>query len=262
MNAITIDTEEWFQVFYGSKEISRDEWSALKPRIQEMIESTLDLLLKHNVLATFFIVGWIAEKYPVLIRKIASHGHEIASHGYWHSEVFRQTPSEFCSDVRRSKNVLEQAIGNSVKGYRAPGYSIGPDQEWALEIIRDAGYVYDSSLLHVKIPFSQILPGLIEIPPNSFKLGKFSLPINGGFFFRVLPYTLYKYYIQNQNKKGVPLIFYTHTWEIFIDNPHIRMKFIKSFIQYFNLHKVQSKLDKMLNDYSFSSIEQIYPSLR
>ena len=136
MNAFTIDTEDWFQVIYGSSEISRAEWPMLTPRISDMVESVLDLLSKHNVLATFFVVGWIGEKYPSLIRKIAAKGHEIASHGYWHTEVFRQTRSEFTLDIRLSKDTLEQAIGAPVGGvsrswlFNRPRTGMGSGNYW------------------------------------------------------------------------------------------------------------------------------------
>ena len=261
MNAFTIDTEDWFQVSYGSSVISRAEWPMLTPRISDMVESVLDLLSKHNVLATFFVVGWVGEQYPALIRKIAAKGHEIASHGYWHTEVFRQTPSEFALDIRLSKDTLEQAIGAPVKGYRAPGYSIGPEQEWALEIVGDAGHVYDSSLLHASSAYSEVRPGLVEIAPNSFKIGSFLLPTNGGFFFRIVPYSLYSRFLQHLNANKKPLIFYTHTWEIFVDYPHIPMTWNKAIVQYANLKNVYSKLDAMLGNFHFTSIERLYPSL-
>ena len=191
-NIFSIDTEDWFQVGYGAERISRSHWASMSQRIDAMVESTLELLESRNVFATFFVVGWLAEKNPNLIRKIAENGHEIASHGYWHAEVFRQSPAEFSEDIKRAKACLEAAVGQEVFGFRAPGYSIGRREEWALDLLLDAGYRYDSSLLHASGSFGQLKNGLYEVAPSSLNiLGRY-LPFNGGFFFRILPYFLYK----------------------------------------------------------------------
>ena len=260
-NILTIDTEDWFHVWNGRKAIPQERWDEMSPKINFMVEQTLELLACENIVATFFIVGWIAEKNPSLIRQIVGHGHEIASHGYWHTSVCRQTPAEFHEDVRRAKACLEAASGQEVKGFRAPGYSIGHKEEWALDILLEAGYKYDSSLLHATEPFSKLRIGLYEVAPNSLSFCGSHLPSNGGFLFRLAPYFLYKFYASYLNAHGTPLVFYTHTWEIFLDYPRIPMSWHKEFIQYANLGSVKRKLGRLIHDFDFTSILKAHPSI-
>ena len=261
-NIFSIDTEDWFQVGYGSETITRSHWSSMTHKIDAMVESTLELLESRNVLATFFVVGWLAEKHPNLIRKIAENGHEVASHGYWHSEVFRQSPAEFSEDIKRAKACLEDAAGEEVYGYRAPGYSIGRREEWALDLLLNVGYRYDSSLLHASRLFGQLENGLYEVAPNALNiLGRY-FPCNGGFIFRILPYFLYKQYVRYLRLCEKPLVFYVHTWEIFHDYPRMEMPFVKNFIQYANLEGVIDKLDHLLCDFEFTSIAEAYPMMK
>lgn len=260
-NIFTIDTEDWFQVFYGVKAIPRENWTSVEPKISQMIASTLELLADEDTLATFFVVGWLAEKYPFLIRQIVEGGHEIASHGYWHTQVFRQNRKEFREDVSRAKNCLEQASGVAVKGFRAPGYSIRPSEEWALDILLEVGHKYDSSLLYIKEPFSEVRTGLFEVAPNSIKMLGVRLPSNGGFFFRMMPYSCYRHYVSHLNRNGAPLVFYTHTWEIFLDYPQIPMPWHKKLIQYTNLASVKNKIGHLVQDFEFTSIAKHYPSI-
>jgi polysaccharide deacetylase family protein (PEP-CTERM system associated) len=258
-NTFTIDAEDWFQVFYGAKMIAPDHWASMDQKIDLMVDCTLELLESRNRVATFFVVGWIAEKNPNLIRRIVRAGHEIASHGYWHREVFRQTPAEFSEDIKRAKTCLEDASGQEIRGFRAPGYSIGRHEEWALDLLLDAGYKYDSSMLHAVEPCRRLENGLYEVAPNSLNFFGKRLPSNGGFFFRIMPYYMYKQYVRFLNFRNVPLVFYTHTWEIFYEYPRIEMSGKKTFIQYANLAKVKNKLDHLLQDFDFTSIEKAYP---
>jgi len=257
-NILTIDTEDWFQVFYGSNVIAKDNWSNMESKIDRMVADTLELLASNNTVATFFVVGWIADKYPKLVRQISDEGHEIASHGYWHTEVFRQNRNEFKEDVTRAKICIEQACGKTISGYRAPGYSIRPTEEWALDILVEAGFGYDSSLLYMDKPLTEIRHGFYEVAPNAIKMPIMCLPSNGGFVFRVLPYNLYKRYVNFLNRKGVPLVFYTHTWEIFTDYPHISMPLYKRLVQYTNLKSVKNKVERLIHDYKFTSINKFY----
>jgi len=257
-NILTIDTEDWFQVFYGSKAIPRENWTAVEPKIAQMVDSVLDLLSRNQTPATFFIVGWIAERNPSLIRLIAGEGHEIASHSHWHTEVFRQSRSAFAKDVRRAKHCLEDAGGVPVKGFRAPGFSIRKTEEWALDAILEAGHAYDSSLLYVSEPFGEIRPSLYEVAPNSINVFGTWLPTNGGFFFRMVPYALYKPYVSFLNARNKPLVFYTHTWEIFLEYPRLPMSWHKRFIQYTNLRGVKTKIERLCRDFKFTTVENYY----
>jgi polysaccharide deacetylase family protein (PEP-CTERM system associated) len=259
-NALTIDTEDWFQVFYGSAAITRADWPNQESRIAAMVDRSLDMLSAAGVHATFFVVGWIADREPALVRRIAERGHEIGSHSFWHTEVFRQTPAELAEDLRQAKDALEQAIGAPVPGFRAPGYSIRREDEWALDVVLQAGHTYDSSLLHATDPVSEVRKGLLEVAPNALRFAGRCLPTNGGFFFRMTPYPLYRAYVSHLNRRGVPLVFYTHTWEIEVDYPRIPMPPVKRFVQYANLNAVRGKIERLISDHRFAPIAEMLRS--
>lgn len=255
-NVLSIDAEDWFQAGYGERLIDRRDWGRLESRIVPMVDTLLALFDEKNVYGTFFVVGWLADTHPGLIRRIHEQGHEIAGHAYWHQEIFRMDPSRFREDAVRTKHALEQAIGAPVFGFRAPAYSIRPTEDWALDILAEIGYRYDSSLLHAPAPLAEIRPGLIEIAPNAIRLGRRHLPVNGGFVFRAMPYALYRRYVGGLNRR---LIFYTHTWEAFTDYPRIQLTGLKRFVQYFNINAVYPKLARLLDDFEFTSVERAFP---
>jgi len=253
--------EDWFQVAYGAELVDRHAWSSLESHIEPMVDTLLQLFDDKGVHGTFFVVGWLGEAHPGLIRRIHDQGHEIASHSYWHREVFRLEPAEFREDVNRAKAALEQAIGAVVPGFRAPGYSIRPSEDWALDILVEAGHRYDSSLLHAAEPVYEVRPGLIEIAPNALRLGQRYFPVNGGFYFRALPYAVYRRYVKRLNRHGQRLVYYNHTWEPYTTYPRMPLPGLQRFIQYFNLHSVRGKLARLLDDFEFTSIERTYPQM-
>ncbi|MBT8582099.1 DUF3473 domain-containing protein [Polynucleobacter paneuropaeus] len=252
-NILTFDIEDWFQVFYGESIIKKSDWDSHPGRIHKMLDEILTLLESENIKATFFVVGWLAKKYPHLIQKIHILGHEVASHGYWHTPAYNQTTQEYLKDVKDSKSAIEDAIGDEIIGYRAPGFSISEKMGWALETLSEVGYKYDSSLLHIKSGIQNLEYNLIEIPPNSLKLNNLYYPINGGFIFRLTPYFLYNMYIKNLNSRGKPLIFYTHSWEILNLHDKLKIKGYKKIIQYININSVPKKIKKLVSEYSFLS---------
>jgi len=255
---LTIDVEEWFQVFVWEPLANKSKWPSKESKIRNMIDTTLSILDNHKVKATFFFVGWLAEHHPGVVKQVHNNGHEVASHGYWHRECGKFTNLEFREDIILAKKVLEDTIGSKVYGFRAPVYSITKDTEWALDEIVQAGYRYDSSLLYGNNEPYEIRPGLLEIAPNGICFNGKWLPVSGGFVFRTLPYSWYKLYINYLQNKGHRLNFYVHSWELYVDYPRMDLDFAKKFLVYYNLKNVKKKFVQLLNDYKFTSIENLY----
>lgn len=226
-NAMTIDVEDYFQVSAFAPHISRAEWERLPCRVERNIERILALLAARNTHATFFTLGWIAERYPAMVRRIGDNGHEIASHGYGHLRASEQSPREFHEDVSRSKKILEDIGGAPVIGYRAPSFSINGRNLWALDTLLEAGYQYSSSIYPIQhdhygmpdAPRFAFKPrgndGLLELPPTTIMLLGRNLPAAGGGYFRLLPYPLSRWCMNRVNEQdGQPCIFYFHPWEL------------------------------------------------
>jgi len=230
--ALTIDVEEWFHSYNVKGVISRKDWDACASRVEHTTMQMLKILANSNVRATFFVLGWVAEKHPSLVKKIASAGHEIASHGYNHEPVYSLSPQEFRSDILRSKHYLEDLIGSTVQGYRAPCFSI---TDWALPILEKAGFAYDSSAvptvrhdrygsltnMDAAQPITYVCDELVEVCISCLRLGKRGLPWGGGGYFRLLPYWLWMRGVHSILDQGLPYVFYTHPWEIDADQPHV-----------------------------------------
>ncbi|WP_233520564.1 XrtA system polysaccharide deacetylase [Flocculibacter collagenilyticus] len=268
--ALTIDVEDYFHVSAFEKAISRKDWKTLEPRVQISTEQVLQQYARHNVKGTFFILGWVADAFPELIKKIHAEGHEIACHGYWHQRATDQTRLQFLDDVSRSKNLLEDLIGEPIRGYRAPSFSISPENEWAFEVLAELGFVYSSSTYpvqhdHYGTPDWPDAPymrpeGILEIPIPTLNVRGKNLPIGGGGYFRLAPYWLSKYFITRYlDEKSIPYSFYYHPWEVDPKQPRINAGSLKSkFRHYVNLSRMEGKMDKLLNDFNWSTIYQTY----
>jgi polysaccharide deacetylase family protein (PEP-CTERM system associated) len=270
LNAMTVDVEDFFHVSAFESIIQPEQWKDYQPRVDANTRRLLDIFAKANVKSTFFTLGWVAEKYPELIKEIHRQGHEVASHGYAHRRASEQTPEEFRQDVIRSKQHLEDLIGEKVLGYRAPSFSIGYTSEWAFEILAELGFVYSSSTYPVKHDlygtpdwprFAYNRPeNIIEIPiPTLRMLGK-QVPIGGGGYFRLYPYQMTKKLISRYLKQEKqPYSFYFHPWEIDAEQPRLNDAPLKSrFRHYVNLSKTESKLEKLLSDFSWSTMKDVY----
>jgi polysaccharide deacetylase family protein (PEP-CTERM system associated) len=270
LNAMTVDVEDFFHVSAFESIIQPEQWKDYQPRVDANTRRLLDIFAKANVKSTFFTLGWVAEKYPELIKEIHRQGHEVASHGYAHRRASEQTPEEFRQDVIRSKQHLEDLIGEKVLGYRAPSFSIGYTSEWAFEILAELGFVYSSSTYPVKHDlygtpdwprFAYNRPeNIIEIPiPTLRMLGK-QVPIGGGGYFRLYPYQMTKKLISRYLKQEKqPYSFYFHPWEIDANQPRLNDAPLKSrFRHYVNLSKTESKLEKLLSDFSWSTMKDVY----
>ena len=270
LNAMTVDVEDFFHVSAFESVISPEQWKDYQPRVDKNTRTLLDMFAKHKVKSTFFVLGWVAERYPELIKEIHAQGHEVASHGYAHRRATEQTREEFTADVTRSKNHLEDLLGEELTGYRAPSFSIGYDNEWAFEVLADLGFQYSSSTYPVKHDlygtpdwprFAYMRKeGIIEIPIPTHKVMGRQTPIGGGGYFRLYPYTLTKSLISGYLKKEKqPYSFYFHPWEIDADQPRMVNAPLKSkFRHYVNLNKTQGKLERLLNDFSWGTMKDVY----
>ena len=271
-NAMTIDVEDYFQVSAFERHIPRDQWRTLPCRVESNIERILTLLDAGNVKATFFTLGWIAEHYPSMVRRIVDNGHELASHGYAHARASDQTPQEFHQDVSRAKALLEDIGGKSVMGYRAPSFSIGARNLWALDILREAGYKYSSSIYpishdHYGMPdaprfayYPRGKDGVLEVPITTVRLMKKNLPSGGGGYFRLFPYAVSRWLLQRVNQEDrQPGIFYFHPWEIDPAQPRQQNVGLKTrFRHYVNLHRTEERLKALTRDFRWGRMDDIF----
>ena len=267
-NILTIDVEDYFQVENFKEHISYEEWEDYNCRAVESTELILNILNEYNVQATFFVLGWIAEKYPKLVTKISRAGHEIATHGYYHQLVYKQTKEEFARDLDKSISLLTDITNQSILGYRAPSFSIVNDSIWALDIIKEAGLKYDASIFpiqgHDRYGVKEMEPsihelesGLYEVPPTTVRFFGKRWPAAGGGYFRLFPYWLTKYFINRLNtRRNRPAVVYLHPWEFDPEQPRIEeADLFSKFRHYVNLHKTEEKFKQLLEDFEFTSIQ-------
>jgi polysaccharide deacetylase family protein (PEP-CTERM system associated) len=263
----TVDVEEYFQVSAFDDAVARAEWPVLPSRIRHNVDCLLDLLARHNTSGTFFVLGWIAENHPDVVQAIASAGHEIASHGWWHRRVTALTPDEFRSEVRTSKQALEDVIGESVIGFRAPNFSIVPGKEWAFDVLLEEGYRYDSSLFPVRRPgygYPHAAPQphsirrsageLLEFPLATATWKGLRVPAAGGGYFRQLPYALTRAAFRQHSNRGVSGTFYIHTWEFDADQPRVPVPWLTRLRHYRGLSRTLSRLGQLLSEFRFTSV--------
>lgn len=276
VNAMSIDVEDYFHVSVFDGIVPRSAWAQMESRVVGNTTRLLDIFDEFATRSTFFVLGWVAERHPELVRAIASRGHEIASHGYAHRLVYDQTPSAFRADVRRAKRLLEDASGHRVLGYRAPSYSITPRSLWALDVLLEEGYEYDSSIFPIRhdrygIPVSGRRPyaiersagTLIEVPGSTTRLGPLNLPVAGGGYFRILPYWWTRSGIERVNRlESRPVVFYLHPWEIDPDQPKLHAGSLGRFRHYRNLHQTESRLRQLLTDFRFDTVKAVVSQTR
>jgi polysaccharide deacetylase family protein (PEP-CTERM system associated) len=266
VNAFSVDVEDWFQVAAFARNIDRADWDRLECRVERNVDLLLAMLDRHGVHATFFTLGWIAERYPTMVRRIVDAGHELASHGYSHHFVSDLGPARFRQDVVMAKRVLEDTGGVMVRGYRAPSFSIGHGTLWAHDILAEIGHAYSSSIYPIRhdlygMPdaprFAHRRPnGLLEIPATSIRLIKRNLPASGGGFFRLLPYCISHWSVNRVNfEDRQPALFYCHPWEIDPSQPRVRGASPRSrFRHYVNQRRLLPKLERLLTDFRWSTV--------
>lgn len=270
-NAMTCDVEDYFQVQAFASHIRREDWNALPPRVARNTGRVLDLFAEHGVKATFFTLGWVAERNQDLIRRIVREGHELASHGMEHRPVYSQTPEEFRVDVRQTKAILEDVGGVAISGYRAASFSITKQTFWAFDILAEEGYRYSSSIYPVHhdlygipdAPRFAFRPGsgpLLEVPMSTVALFGRNLPCSGGGYFRLLPYTVSRWGFRQVNRRDQrPAIFYFHPWEIDPGQPRQNAAPLKSrFRHYLNLGRMEQRLGRLLRDLAWDRMDRIY----
>lgn len=271
VNAMTVDVEDYFQVYAFEKTVSRSDWDNLPRRVEITTNKILDLFSDAGIKATFFTLGWVAERHPELIKRIVNDGHELASHGYEHIRVTNQKPDAFYDDVSKTKDILEQIGGIEVKGYRAASYSIGSSNLWAIDKLAEAGYSYSSSIYPIKhdhygmpeaprFAFRHEGSGLLEIPITTVTLMGIKLPGGGGGFFRLLPLTYYRWVFNKINKyEQQSALFYFHPWEIDVEQPRFKDAPWRSrFRHYLNLDKMEPRLKKLLSEYKWGRMDEIF----
>ena len=274
-HAISFDIEEHFQVAAFWSAVRRREWDQLASRVERNTRIIADLLAEHSTRATFFVLGWVAERYPDLVKALAREGHEIASHGYGHELVSTQTPPQFREDVRRSKQILEHLIGMQVMGYRAPSFSITSQTSWALSVLVEEGYRYDSSIYHrFRTGFSRMVSGtgsyqldteaglIWEVPPSTMKTWGIHLPVAGGGYFRLLPYAASRMCLKSLERQGAQLVMYLHPWELDPEQPRMNGPALSKIRHYLTLGKTEKRLRRLLKDFSFAPINEVFRSIR
>jgi len=271
-NAFTVDVEDFFQVEAFSQVIDRDKWEGFSCRVEANTDHILALLDDKGVKGTFFVLGWIAKRYPQVVKKIAEQGHEIASHGMTHKLIYNQQPDVFKKETFDSKSLLEDLSQQPVNGYRAATYSITNKSLWALDTLVEAGFTYDSSIFPMThdrygiadacpIPNKLTTPNgskIVEFPISTVKSKYFTLPIAGGGYFRLFPYMITRWGLSQINKKNESFVFYIHPWEVDPDQPRIEniSKFTK-FRHYNNLSRCSNRLSMLLNDFKFTTMHNV-----
>ena len=269
VHALSFDVEEHFQVAAFWSTMRRRQWDNYESRVERNVERILSILSLHGIRATFFVLGWVAQKHRNLVKVIASCGHEVASHGFGHELITSQTPILFREDVRNSKDILEDIIGGQIHGYRAPSFSIISETQWALPILAEEGYVYDSSIFPIQHdrygmpganPWCHLLEtpagSLWEVPPSTIKIGPIRLPIAGGGYFRLYPYWILRQMLVRTAGEGHPLVMYLHPWELDPDQPRMQGSHVSQFRHYLNLRKTEARLHQLITDFKFAPIRE------
>ncbi len=269
INAFTVDLEDWYQAF----EIHKiDTWHKFESRIERNCVRLLDILKAHDVRATFFVLGYLAEKYPILIKMIHEMGHEVGSHGYSHTQVFRLTREQFSDEIKRTTDAISRVTCRQPIGFRAPIFSIIKESIWALDVLAQNGYKYDSSIYPTyNYRYGMIKANrfrhelttessrkIIEIPVATARFLRVNLPVGGGAYFRVWPYAVTKWAFRQLNEHGRPGVFYVHPWEIDPEQPKIELPVRLSLTHYHRLGSTENKLHKLLDDFKFSTISSVF----
>ena len=272
VNGLSVDVEDYFQVSAMSPYIARADWERMPCRVERNVDRLLAMFERRNARATFFVLGWIADRYPDLIKRIVGGGHELSSHGYAHLRATEQSEQEFLADIVRAKGVLEDIAGVTVRGYRAPSFSLDTTNPWAFDCIARAGYLYSSSVYPVKhdhygMPDAprfayQSRTGLLELPITTARLCGRNLPAGGGGYFRLLPYALSTWAIRRVNELDRrPAIFYMHPWEIDPEQPRMKNVGLKTrFRHYVNLARMEGRLERLTSDFRWDRLDRVFQS--
>ncbi len=272
LNAISVDVEDYFHVNAFANDISQRDWDKFETRVERNTDKLIELFSGAGCTATFFVLGWVAERFPEIVRRIDAAGHEVASHGYSHQLIYTQSIDVFREETLKSKHLLEDITGKAVRGYRAASYSITDASLWAFDVLTEAGFEYDSSVFPVrhdvygisdfpKLPHIHTAPNgkkIVEFPISTCELLGYSLPVAGGGYFRLYPYWFTRYCLNKINRKNQPFVFYLHPWEVDPQQPRVPTNSWKSkFRHYNNLSKCESRLRALVKDFDMTSLENV-----
>jgi len=272
VNAMSVDVEDYFHVSLMAPVLPRTAWEGMERRVEGSTERLLALFDRAGVRATFFVLGWVAERHPGLVRRIAALGHEVASHGYGHELVYDLSPARFRDDVRRTRALLEDLSGTAVDGYRAPGFSVTSRSIWALDILIEEGYRYDASIFPIfhdryGIPEAprhpHVLPRpagpVFEVPASTVRIGGVNLPVAGGGYFRLLPYAWTRWGIRRVNRRErKPVVFYLHPWELDPGQPRLPLRGLSAYRHYHNLARTEQRLGRLLREFRFARVRDVW----
>ncbi|HVI09036.1 MAG TPA: XrtA system polysaccharide deacetylase [Candidatus Binatia bacterium] len=268
-HVISVDVEDYFHAESFSDVVERSRWDSYTSRVEGNTRRLLDLFAQLNLHGTFFVLGWVADRFPALVRDIAAAGHELACHSYWHRLIYKLDPAEFREDTRRAKNVIEQISGQQVRGYRAPTYSVIDRSVWALDILTELGFTYDSSIFPIRHdrygipgaprqPFRFQTPSgpMTEFPITTFRVAGHNMPVGGGGYLRLLPELYTRMGLQQVEKEGLPIVVYIHPWEIDPEQPRLAGRFTSRLRHYTNLSRTFDRLRKVLQSGSYTSFQE------
>jgi polysaccharide deacetylase family protein (PEP-CTERM system associated) len=271
LNALTFDVEDYFQVSALAGSVDRANWGTMPQRVVRNTQALYEMLARHDIKATFFFLGWVVDRHPQLVREAAQAGHEVACHGYSHRLIYQQTPEDFRAETLRSKALIEDQLGAPVLGYRAASYSITRKSLWALDVLAEAGFQYDSSIFPVYhdtygIPDAPREPHvlsspkghkLVEFPPSTALFAGRKLPVAGGGYFRIFPYAITRWAVKRVNAEGLPFNFYLHPWEIDPEQPRVKTKLLSRFRHYTNLDVCQARLEDLITRFRFGTMADV-----
>jgi polysaccharide deacetylase family protein (PEP-CTERM system associated) len=266
-NALTVDVEDYYHVSAFEARIKRTDWDQFESRVANNTLRLLDLLGARGVQATFFVLGWVADRYPWLVQRIHTAGHEIGCHSYWHRLVYQQTPQAFRTDLRRARDTLQEITGEAVIAYRAPSFSITQHSLWALDILIEEGFGIDSSIypiLHDRYGMPGVpcrphrvnrpVGSVCEFPLPVYGCLGFPVPVGGGGYFRFFPYAFTRNALSSINQAGLPFVFYLHPWELDPDQPRLKAGLVSRFRHYCNLHRTEARLQALLGDFQMTTL--------
>jgi polysaccharide deacetylase family protein (PEP-CTERM system associated) len=269
IGVVSVDVEDYFHAESFSDVVERSRWESYASRVEPNTHSLLELFAKLNVHGTFFVLGWVADRYPSLVRKIAAAGHELACHSYWHRLIYKLDPDEFREDTRRAKDVIEQIAGQPVRGYRAPTYSVIVSSMWALEILAELGFTYDSSIFPIhhdrygipdapRAPFRFQTPSgpMTEFPITTFRLAGHNMPVGGGGYLRLLPNLYTRLGLQSVQREGLPAVIYIHPWEIDPGQPRLAGRLSSRLRHYTNLSRTLERFQRVLQSGTYTSFKE------
>jgi polysaccharide deacetylase family protein (PEP-CTERM system associated) len=271
LNAITVDVEDYFHTEAMSAVAPSAQWQDMPSRVVPMTERILDLFARHGCRGTFFFLGWVAERYPKLVERVATAGHEIACHSHWHRAVFRLSPQDFREDTLRAKNVIEQAGGVPVRGYRAPSFSMIPGTEWAADILAELGFQYDSSVNPIqhdfysnadapRTPYRVANGRLVQLPIATIRRFGTNFPCGGGAYLRVLPAAYFRWALNKLQQERMPAVIYLHPWELDEQQPRLPVRLKSRLRQYTGLTRCEEKLAGLLRQFRFGTVTEAFAS--